>query len=351
MLIRILRLIIGIALTYGLIHLTLKSTGGNVWNEIISAKKLFLLIALLLFGIASISFPVYRWHLLLRVQGIKLGIINLISLTMIGYFFNLILPGVVSGDLIKILLLSRQTKGKRTEIILTAVLDRTLGLVGLFVIASLMILIYLPVLLTLDEKHRAIQVASITVGFISLCGILVIIFLSFHKDIKSWPKSIHAFLLIIQRRLPESIVTLRIRLVKAFDLYRHNFKTIMTGIILSVIIHSCYAITLFLVGLSVGESTLKFSDYFLATQVSNAVAIIPVTPGGIGVRDATIALFFRAISQSSAKIGVIPVIMTLIILFWRIIGGFVFAVYRFPKKVVDPDSILNQKNFIIRTVK
>jgi len=65
-------------------------------------------------------------------------------------------------------------------------------------------------------------------------------------------------------------------------------------------------------------------DYFLATQVSNAVAEIPLTPAGIGTRDAVTAMFLTVLQAPAAKIGVVPVTMTLIILFWGLIRTMIF---------------------------
>ncbi|NIN01622.1 MAG: hypothetical protein GTO24_27055, partial [candidate division Zixibacteria bacterium] len=97
---RVLRIVIGIGLAYALIHFTLRSTGGDVWNEISHAQYFFLLIALLFHG-AIIGIAICRWNLLLRVQQMRLSAWDLVRLTTTGVFFNLAIPGAVGGDLVK----------------------------------------------------------------------------------------------------------------------------------------------------------------------------------------------------------------------------------------------------------
>jgi heme/copper-type cytochrome/quinol oxidase subunit 2 len=66
-------------------------------------------------------------------------------------------------------------------------------------------------------------------------------------------------------------------------------------------------------------------QYFLTTQVANTVAAIPITPGGVGTRDATTAAFLSAFDATPAdKVGSIPVIMSLVIVFWGLVGAVVF---------------------------
>lgn len=347
MVIKIFRVIISICLAYGLIHVTLKSTGGDIWNEILQAQKPLLLLALLFYGGASITLPIYRWNLLLKVQGISLRVWELIRLTMIGGFFNMVIPGAVSGDLVKMIFLGKQTKEKRLEALFTIILDRTLGIIGLFILAAIMVLFYLPFLLDLKQGYRSIKVAALFVGIVSICGIIGLPLIKFGQTLKRyfW---IDRIIKYAEQKLPKSMVSALTRLINAFDLYRHNLSTIVIGIALSILIHSFLAIILFLVGISIGEDVLRLGDYFLSTQISSAIAIIPITPGGIGIRDATIALFFSALHATPEKIGPLPVIMTLIIIFWRLIGGIIFAFYKFP--AVRSIAIMNHKSSALRSV-
>jgi len=328
-LVRVLRISVGVGISVGLIHVTLKTTGGDFWSELLAARKPHLLLSLLLSG-GVLGIQTYRWNLLLRVQGIYMRARDLFRLQLMGLFFNLALPGAVSGDLVKTVFIVRQVRGKKVEAAFSVLLDRVLGLFGLFPLASLMVLLYMPLLLDLELKYRPIQVAAFAVGLGSVAAILVIAIIELRSAFMGW--QLIAWVVDWGKgKLPASIVSGLKRLIEALELYRRTRGAIAAAFGLSIVVHSCLAFSLFFVGASVGEDVLRLGDYFLTTQVSNAVAAIPLTPAGIGTRDAVIAMLFTALKAPPAKAGVVPVIMTIIILFWGLVGGIVFVVSKVPK--------------------
>ena len=78
----------------------------------------------------------FRWHLLVRVVEPGFTLRATMLLGFVGYVFNLVLPGAVGGDLIKASYLSRMHI-RKTRAIATLVIDRVLGLLGLFVLAAI----------------------------------------------------------------------------------------------------------------------------------------------------------------------------------------------------------------------
>src|SRR2546421_7531842 len=74
-----------------------------------------------------------RWHLLLRVQNIRLSIPRLSGLFFIGMFYNQFLPGGTGGDIVKSYLLLKETDRKAGGL-LAVVFDRLIGLVALVTI-------------------------------------------------------------------------------------------------------------------------------------------------------------------------------------------------------------------------
>jgi len=320
------RAIFGVALALILIHSILNITGGNPWEAIVQANTPLLLTVILIQGLMICSTS-YRWGLLLRVQKIYLPLWNLIRLTLIGVFFNLTLPGSVSGDLIKMTLIAKATKTRKTEGVFTIVLDRALGLLGLFIVTSIAVLIYLPFLLDLDQKYRFVQISAIIVGFGSFVGISGIALIEMRQTIMNY-SMVSRFVNRGARLFPVAVVSLISRIVTALELYRKNRSTIIVSIALSILVHSLYAINVYLLSRSVGADFLELGGFFLAVSIANTVAAIPLTPGGIGTRDAVLAIFLVSMNAPLEIVGVIPVLMTLVIIFWGFIGGFIFILYK-----------------------
>src|SRR5438046_7666465 len=73
----------------------------------------------------------FRWHVLLKVQGIHLSLPRLSGLFLIGMFYNQFLPGGTGGDIIKSYFLLKETADKKAGALLAVVFDRFIGLVAL----------------------------------------------------------------------------------------------------------------------------------------------------------------------------------------------------------------------------
>lgn len=76
-----------------------------------------------------------RWFELVRALGLPFRLRDAIRLGFIGNVFNLVIPGAVGGDVIKGVFLCRE-QARRTQAVATMVIDRILGLVGLFLLAG-----------------------------------------------------------------------------------------------------------------------------------------------------------------------------------------------------------------------
>ena len=328
----VLRVTIGSVLAYVLILYTLRSTGTDLWIEILNSNKSLLSVALLLYGVI-ICVTIYRWDLLLRVQGLHLGGWDVVHLSMVGNFFNLALPGSVSGDIVKMSFVTRQTSQKKAEAMLTVLLDRVIGLSGLFVLAIIMMVYHLPFLVSLKQEFRAIQISALFVGLGGIAGICIIVLLEMRRSLMKveWiGRVVHYGTQI----LPDFLNSIVFRLLNALELYRRYRSTTLRAVGLSILVHICLALDLFIIGASFGEKMIRLEDYFLLVSVSNAVAALPVTPGGIGTRDAMMVMFLIAMGPQGGRFGAIPVTMTLIILFWGLIGGISFALLKNPRSQV-----------------
>ena len=64
-----------------------------------------------------------RWYILVRAQDLPFTVANAVRLGLIGAFFNLFLPGAVTGDLVKMVQLAR-AQSRRTVAVAT-IIDRS----------------------------------------------------------------------------------------------------------------------------------------------------------------------------------------------------------------------------------
>src|SRR5206468_11225775 len=70
----------------------------------------------------------FRWHVLLKVQKIRLSVPRITGLFFIGLFYNQFLPGSTGGAIIKSYYLLKETPDKKAGALLAVAFDRFIGL-------------------------------------------------------------------------------------------------------------------------------------------------------------------------------------------------------------------------------
>ena len=199
---------------------------------------------------------------------------------MIGVFFSLVIPGAVSGDVVKLVYISGRTGGRTTEAGLTIMLDRVLGLLGLFFVATVSIIISRDYL---EQASTPIQIGAAVVGGGSAAGMLCVLAVSMQGTLKKW-LGISESTWNRLDFLPEKVIDITRRLSAAFTLYRSHRRAIVYALMLSVSVHTLLSIAVFSVGRGFHEIEVGPRQYVLTAQVANAMGAIPITPAGIGSR-------------------------------------------------------------------
>src|SRR2546430_10389793 len=87
------------------------------------AQYHWVVIGILAYIVVEIA-AAFRWHVLLKVQGIHLSFLRLWGLFLIGMFYNQFLPGGTGGGIIKKYYLLKETPDKKTGGLLAVVFGR-----------------------------------------------------------------------------------------------------------------------------------------------------------------------------------------------------------------------------------
>ncbi|NJL31912.1 MAG: flippase-like domain-containing protein [Phycisphaerales bacterium] len=95
----------------------------------------YLLLGLLLI-VPIYPITAFRWWLLLRARGLVVQPFHAFRLCMVGCFFNYCMPGSTGGDVIKAYYAAKNSD-RRADAVMTVVIDRIVGLLGLFVLAGI----------------------------------------------------------------------------------------------------------------------------------------------------------------------------------------------------------------------
>lgn len=310
--------VFGIVLAVFAINKVIEHSGADIVAEFQRGNKALLLVALALFGVGPLLSSI-RWGILLKVQGIELDFKDLFRLTMIGNFWNLAMPGGVGGDLLKMVYVRKHARDHHAEAIMTILVDRVIGLLGLFMVALVAVFFSWNFL---SHASSAVWATVTGVACVSAGGAVAVTLTLAHRQIRMIP-GVEPLVDWFKRICPP-VARIISRVVNGLDLFKNDLSSVGLALAISMVIHSSVGLAVMLIGWAVGSQGLEWKDYFLATQVANTISAIPLTPGGLGSRDAVLMLFFKAVAGDASKPGVIPIFQTAIIIFWSMVGGLFF---------------------------
>lgn len=232
--------------------------------------------ALSIFTIYLISI---RLKLLLESQKIRVNAFYLFKINLIGLFYNIFIPGGISGDVAKsYYLLKFRTKHiSKTPIFLSLVMDR---LIGLHALIFLGLITSLLSLLIVNEDVTSFIHMSIAI-FLSINLVFVLFF----------NKKLFSFLYKLFVK-PKSKFALK--LFNAAETFANNKTVYIKSFFISLITQFLSVLILILIIQSL-DISVNAVYTFLSSVYTFIVNIIPISPGGLGVGEVAfenLLLFF-----------------------------------------------------------
>jgi uncharacterized membrane protein YbhN (UPF0104 family) len=258
-----------------------------------------------------------RWQLLLRVQGIALSWSRVTMLLLIGVFFNFIIPGGTGGDVAKVFYLLKETPGQRSQALLSVLVDRLFGLFALIVMAGVLIAAQWDWLHTAPGAAKYIWTAvAILAGSLAALGVSFLLtgFGLIHRLPQRMPG---------RDRLAE--------LALAYNLYGRAWKAALASFFLSVGAHFAYFAVFFCAAASFGTASRipTFGDLCGIMPIINTLTALPISVGGLGVREKLFQVFLGELcGVSEAVAAVMSTTGFALSLVWGVLGGLLYIFYR-----------------------
>ena len=316
------------------------STGLDIRQVLRTVDHRFLVLAFLAYGLGFVL-AAYRWYLLLHHIEVKLPITVVVRLALIGQFFNLFVPGGVGGDIIKMVYLRKESKERFPEAVLTVFLDRVLGLSGLLLL-TLVAVAFNPEIL--NHPAREMRLILGVVSFAGVCGLIGALGFFVWPYLGRFSPGLNRLADI----LPSKLKGILDRVVAAVSLIRSSPPIVALLLLFAMGGHLFATIAVYFIGVGVGGAkAVTFQAYLLATQLSNLVAAVPLTPGGLGGRDLTLAFLLNLSGASEQAQGAIPLVVTSLLISWSAVGGLGLLWERRSGEAIsdpllstDPESIL-----------
>ena len=213
----------------------------------------------------------WRWQYLLAIVGIREPLRNLTVAVLYGQTINKLLPSSIGGDSARIAYLFKVYPGQRTAALSATLMDRMLAFLALFLLGFSV----LPFSPALDSTQRWAAGTMLLVLF----GLLGLAFWGFLDTL--------ILGIIGWKRFPEKIRQRLFRFWEIFLVYRERKLALLGALGISLLRQGLMILNLFFLFQLLGVRT-TLAELFLVIPVVTILVILPISIGGIGVREAAL---------------------------------------------------------------
>lgn len=287
----------GLAVNAGLVILAFGLLGLVIWRNEGKIHAVFsrpldwrlLAVAEAIYLIATFTTFV-RWYFLVRVVDPRFTLRAAILLGVIGGVFNLVIPGAVGGDLIKAAYLARMHI-RKTQAIASMVIDRIIGLLGLFMLATIA-----GAVVWADaprDVRRLILAAWVATGL----GVLLLAAIFAQAFTRVFPGlgRGHSRLHLVTAELKEMSSTYRRRL---------DVVALCGGMAMGS--HALFVVAFFIVGLMLYPAMpTTLAQHFLMAPLTLFTMAVPLPFGALGLSEGVADQLFAMVGHPSGFLAML----------------------------------------------
>ena len=230
-----------------------------------------------------------RWWMLLRTCAKDLSLGRTLEYHFAASFYSLILPGASAQEIVRAYLLSKSVD--YGVVWGSTWLSKLMGLIGWVVIG----------LVGFFMERHLLNYWNSEIGlslFIAAVGLLIAITLSFSKRFTS---TIRVF---FERYLPATFVASLSNIREAIFLFRFHRLLMFTTFLVTIFLQSLLILGTTLVVYAINGSFMFWSLAAILALIEVVVVVLPLTPGGVGIREGLITLLFNEAGLGIEEIGI-----------------------------------------------
>lgn len=265
----------------------------DVWNALREADAAWLALGIAIAG-AENFLGVLRWRIFLRMLGMQLPFWKSVQICLVALFCNTFLLGAVGGDLVRVAWLVRRGCG-RTESLLSVIMDRVSGL-GALILYTVVLgawnhewLMQSPTVVKVFALVVAYQIGALAL----IVATLVISTRGLTDRLPRWAP------------FPDFVR----KMGAGYARMARDWPLTAQAVGLSVIMLAGY-FAVFWTTARAFDAGVSFLDLSTIMPVADVISALPISIGGIGVREGTFVLLLgelagvpRATSVSISMVG------------------------------------------------
>jgi glycosyltransferase 2 family protein len=241
---------------------------------------------------------VVKWRLLVNAAGAGLPAVHAVRCYYIGLFSNTFLPSVVGGDVVRAGVAMRRVRS-REGLVLGSLVDRIQDVLGLAAVAAIGALL-LPT--ALDERSRRVFWVLAAVAAVGGATVLLLVWL------------------LPGRRLPFRLRRRLAAIRTAFRALSRRPGRMAGAFLLGMLLQTSQVVLNMWLGGLVGVHA-PLQVWLFVWPLAKIAATLPLTQGGIGVREAALATLFAPFGVAAVNAVAVSLVFQVIIISGGFIGG------------------------------
>ncbi|MEP6999351.1 MAG: lysylphosphatidylglycerol synthase transmembrane domain-containing protein [bacterium] len=246
---------------------------------------------------------IFKWRLFVNAARAGLSVVDAVLCYCAGLFANLCLPSIVGGDLLRIGLVTKITR-RPAAALWGGVMDRITDL------SALAILVTTGGIVARSSVKGWIGEA-LTVALVVAFGLLVLMLpLLLRRPLAKWPRK-------LRRPVGRGLVGLR-------QLTRRP-GTALLGLLLSITVQSTFVLLNAWLGRTIGIE-VSLAVWFLVWPLAKIASLMPISLGGLAVREASLAALLLPFGVPVAISVVCSLLWQTVLIAGGLFGGLIWLV-------------------------
>lgn len=298
-----------LAVSLAVLAILLARTDLRAITALFRSLRLPIFLACIGLYILAQMLSVVRWRCLLRAEQINLSIWRLTLLYFEGMFFNLMLPTMIGGDVVRGYQVFRLTR--RDEASLASILvERLSGFVAIAIIACIALI---PASSYLNDPVVVWLVLA------SAAGVIGIIALLLSHQLKA--RLLRWLTGLGLGRFHETLH----RVLESIARYWAHRRALLQAVGLSLILQSFVIMIFYLISRALNLS-VEMRYFFLFVPLISVLSMLPISVAGLGIREGSAVYFFAKVGLDSAGALSLSLLWFAVTAFCSGLGGIAFLV-------------------------
>jgi len=261
------------AVTIGLIGILLYIVDWDRAAELVNRGLTKIIIVAPVLFLVGLAVAAWRWRIILTNVGVSISYRQTYMGYLFGAFYNVFLPGVIGGDVVRVTYCKLWAQCPLGTATATVLLERVFGVLALMLIACFTYMCFPPTLsalLTVEGTSFVLLLAG--------CGMLLIFITLIGRHV--WI----GWLLKKDKIASNQFIPSVLRTLNVLDL-----RTLGTSVVLSALYQTVWIFTTFYISRAIGLF-VPIHVFFSILPLVYLVTVLPVSLGGLGVREGTFVL-------------------------------------------------------------